>query len=77
MSPAIIPMKPGEKPTEPGWFVMQRPNGNRDIFWVLEIYDRGFRMAGGMYPYDDADAAHCDWSIGTFIAQIFPERIGQ
>jgi hypothetical protein len=43
----VVPMTAGEKPTVPGWYVVEHPNTDREIVLVTNAYqiDRGDYLA--------------------------------
>lgn len=69
MTPAIVPMSPGERPTEPGWYVYDSPHFGRQIMRVV--------IRNG-HPYEETPGSKetmVPVSSFTFIARIYPDRI--
>lgn len=77
MTPAVVPMHAGERPTEPGWYVIQKRDGERDFVrgWRYDYEAEGISefIVGSTGEEIRASAMpHEDW---TFIARIYPDRI--
>jgi hypothetical protein len=77
MSQSIEPMAAGEKPTEPGWYVIQREYGGRDFVRAWRYH----HLAEGVSEYvvgstgEELQADEIDRENWTFIARIYPDRI--
>ena len=78
MQPAIRPVPTGEKPTEPGWYVVHVPQtGQTEIVRVHgkrtnaseEILSVTFSGSGDHHPLTTVTV--------TFVAKLDPEQIGQ
>lgn len=69
MTLAIVPLSTGKRLTEPGWYIRQGVNGDRDVVevicenGVLSVYCVGNEVGDLISEAD------------TFIARIYPERI--
>lgn len=70
MTPAIEPMAPGERPTEPGWYTVKDRRGSIDMLEVLP-FGPNDKLVG--YHSGNWQAQRLD--CFTFIARIFPDRI--
>ena len=74
---AIVPMAAGEKPTQPGWYVIEDRDGDREVAQVLSSMTRdgGFYVSfAGADMWDDLEDVLLR-DKGIFIARIYPERI--
>lgn len=65
--PSIVPMAPGERPTEPGWYVAKLAHG-AEIIRVRDTYGR----LSGWYPDNGGSFVLTRYE---FIARIYPDRI--
>ena len=74
ISPAILPMRSGEKPTEPGWYVVKHSRGrcNPNLAEIEPFGEN--KMLVACMPETWEQAALSEF---IFIARIFPDRIGQ
>lgn len=74
--PAVIPMAPGERPTEPGWYVVNTifglKGGDAAQFNKVAHIIRG---DDGALRYDDKTKNGRIANRHTFIARIYPDRI--
>jgi hypothetical protein len=75
VSEAIVPMAPGERPTEPGWYVARRLKGDDNII-VSVWWDATSGLArDGRMTAQDIFGYRYPFAFITFIARIYPERI--
>ena len=74
MTPAIVPMAPGEQPTEPGWYVLE--SEVERCREVVEVSKMTFETELVMQPVGTEDWWPISREKGNFIARIVLERIG-
>jgi hypothetical protein len=72
-SPAIVSLLSGQKPTEPGWYMIFHEKRGREIIWISG-YSGGLAvmMTDGSSDIGIAGLISAGY---TFIARILPERI--
>jgi hypothetical protein len=75
MTPAIVPMAAGSKPTEPGWYVTGERDEDEMIARVEVTYDGESRERLGVFFVGGDYRQFVDETDLTFIARIYPERI--
>ncbi|MCJ2084576.1 hypothetical protein MKK88_01015 [Methylobacterium sp. E-005] len=68
----VVPLSPGERPTEPGWYVMARFGQERVVVEVTDAFPLQWRETGFQ---DTGSASEIEILGHTFIARIHPDRI--
>ena len=69
--PSIVPLSPGARPTEPGWYVIHHASSRRTVVEVAEESGKLVTYCVGVeQSFSVADGSN-------FIARIYPDRIGQ
>lgn len=72
MTSSIELLSPGERPTEAGWYVVKERWGGADILNVLPSENEDV-----LTGYYSGNPEPQPLSLFTFIARIYPDRIGQ
>lgn len=73
--PSVEPLPPGARPTEPGWYVVRYSAAKRHI---VELH-QSEGSPKTLYVWGTWSSGTYDVDIDefTFIARIYPDRIGQ
>ena len=74
--PSVEPLPPGTRPTEPGWYIMRHPDGGREAVEVTRDTNDGLDVSSVGTEMWDSLADELRRGC-TFIARIYPDRIGQ
>ena len=74
--PSLELLPPGTRPTEEGWYIRQDADGDRDVVQIThDTNDGPDVLSTGCEMWDSlADELRRGC---TFIARIYPDRIGQ
>ena len=73
--PSVEPLSPGTRPTEPGWYVMQQPSGNREVVQITHDTNDGLDVSSVGTEMWDSLADELRRGC-TFIARVYLDRIG-
>lgn len=75
--PSVEPLPPGTRPTEPGWYVVRDCDGSVIVEVAYDDFAPSVLRVYGDAQTQGLPVAVWQEHARTFIARIYPDRIGQ